>query len=64
LAAWSRSAAEQEFDYVFTYDRDLTIECAQVLILRIARQADARQIRERRTPGRGDRRAPDRPGSL
>ncbi len=29
-------AEEQEFDFIFTYDRDLIVECAQALILRIA----------------------------
>lgn len=29
-------AQEQEFDFIFTYDRDLIVECAQALTLRIA----------------------------
>ena len=42
LAAKARSsedsAGEQEFDFIATYDRDLIVECAQALMLRIARQ--------------------------
>jgi EAL domain-containing protein (putative c-di-GMP-specific phosphodiesterase class I) len=30
------SSAEQEFDFIFTYDRDVIVECAQALMLRIA----------------------------
>ena len=40
LAARERGATpageEQVFDFVFTYDRDLIVECAQALMLRIA----------------------------
>lgn len=32
------SSAEQEFDFIFTYDRDVIVECAQALMLRIARR--------------------------
>lgn len=32
------SSAPREFDFVFTYERDLILECAQALILRIADQ--------------------------
>lgn len=42
LAAKERpqtDGAEQEFDFIFTYDRDLIVECAQALMLRIARSA-------------------------
>jgi EAL domain-containing protein (putative c-di-GMP-specific phosphodiesterase class I) len=40
LAAKARPQAgstEQEFDFIFTYDRDVIVECAQALMLRIAR---------------------------
>ena len=30
-------SAEQEFDFIFTYDRDVIVECAQALMLRVAR---------------------------
>jgi hypothetical protein len=33
----SDGSAEQEFDFIFTYDRDVIVECAQALMLRIAR---------------------------
>ena len=33
-------SAEQEFDFIFTYDRDLIVECAQALMLRIASLQD------------------------
>lgn len=39
LAAKERPAArggEREYDFIFTYDRDLIVECAQALTLRIA----------------------------
>lgn len=40
LAAKERAryepTGEQEFDFIFTYDRDLIVECAQALMLRIA----------------------------
>jgi EAL domain-containing protein (putative c-di-GMP-specific phosphodiesterase class I) len=42
LAAKERrhtDGAEQEFDFIFTYDRALIVECAQALMLRIARRA-------------------------
>lgn len=46
----------QEFDFIFTYDREVIVECAQALTLRIARQAgtDRKPQQERRT--RTDRR--------
>jgi EAL domain-containing protein (putative c-di-GMP-specific phosphodiesterase class I) len=40
VAAKEREAsgsAEQEFDFIFTYDRELIVQCAQALMLRIAR---------------------------
>lgn len=42
LAAKERpqtDGAEQEFDFIFTYDRALIVECAQALMLRIASRA-------------------------
>jgi hypothetical protein len=42
LAAKERpraSGAEQEFDFVFTYDRNLIIQCAQALMLRVAHRS-------------------------
>lgn len=33
----SESDAEPTFDFIFTYDRDVIVECAQALMLRIAR---------------------------
>ena len=39
LAAKERprsGSQEQEFNFIFTYDRDLIVECAQALTLRIA----------------------------
>jgi EAL domain-containing protein (putative c-di-GMP-specific phosphodiesterase class I) len=32
---------EQMYDFLFTYDRDIIVECAQALILRIAQEHDA-----------------------
>jgi EAL domain-containing protein (putative c-di-GMP-specific phosphodiesterase class I) len=40
LAAKERpddGSEEQQFDFIFTYDRDVIVECAQALVLRIAR---------------------------
>jgi EAL domain-containing protein (putative c-di-GMP-specific phosphodiesterase class I) len=40
LAAKERprdGSVEQEFDFIFTYDRDVIVECAQALMLRVAR---------------------------
>ena len=34
------SSDEQMFDFVFTYEREIIIECAQALLLRIANSAD------------------------
>ncbi len=31
---------EQLFDFVFTYDREIIVECAQALMLRIGLQSD------------------------
>lgn len=44
VAAKERAATHeaQEFDFIFTYDREVIIECAQSLMLRIARVANAR----------------------
>jgi hypothetical protein len=33
-------SAEQEFDFIFTSDRDIILECAQALMLRIASLRD------------------------
>jgi EAL domain-containing protein (putative c-di-GMP-specific phosphodiesterase class I) len=44
LAAKEREyngSSEQEFDFIFTYDRDVIVECAQALMLRIARREEA-----------------------
>ncbi|MGI9019287.1 MAG: hypothetical protein ACR2G3_01080 [Solirubrobacterales bacterium] len=35
-----RTDKTQEFDFIFTYNRDVIIECAQSLMLRIARAAN------------------------
>jgi EAL domain-containing protein (putative c-di-GMP-specific phosphodiesterase class I) len=43
LAAKARppgAAATEEFDFIFTYDRELIVECAQALMMRIARADD------------------------
>jgi hypothetical protein len=37
----AEAGVEQEFDFVFTYDRDLIVECAQALMLRAARSGSA-----------------------
>ncbi|MGH2867123.1 MAG: hypothetical protein ACRDNK_06075 [Solirubrobacteraceae bacterium] len=34
-------SAEREFDFIFTYHRDLILQCAQALMLRIAYQDGA-----------------------
>jgi EAL domain-containing protein (putative c-di-GMP-specific phosphodiesterase class I) len=46
LAAKARpraGSAEQEFDFIFTYDRDAIVECAQALMLRVARLPSPRR---------------------
>jgi EAL domain-containing protein (putative c-di-GMP-specific phosphodiesterase class I) len=50
--------ADQEFDFICTYDRELIVECAQALMLRIARLAHATEQGDRRDPQRPERRAP------
>jgi EAL domain-containing protein (putative c-di-GMP-specific phosphodiesterase class I) len=35
--------AAQEFDFIFTYDRTVIVECAQALMLRVARLPSARE---------------------
>lgn len=48
---------EPEFDFIFTYDRDLIVECAQALMLRIARlTGPPRKTGDRRSPTQKDRR--------
>ena len=34
------SVEEQQYDFVFTYERDVIVECAQALLLRIAAEHD------------------------
>lgn len=44
LAAKARPSevgTEPTFDFIFTYDRDVIVECAQALMLRIARLGNA-----------------------
>jgi len=36
----SGPGGEQIFDFVFTYNRDIIVECAQALMLRIALESD------------------------
>jgi EAL domain-containing protein (putative c-di-GMP-specific phosphodiesterase class I) len=64
LAAKERTrentADEREFDFIATYDRNLIVECAQALMLRIARQDAQHEGTDRRMPGRVDRRDPGR----
>ncbi|MEO6857109.1 MAG: EAL domain-containing protein [Solirubrobacteraceae bacterium] len=46
LAAKERprnNGAAQEFDFIFTYDRALILQCAQALMLRIAHQENTRE---------------------
>ena len=44
-------SAEQEFDFIFTYDREVIVECAQALMLRVARLPPPSEERELQPPG-------------
>lgn len=52
LAAKERpqSTGQQEFDFIFTHDRDVILECAQALMLRIASQEAASGSNGRHVP--------------
>ncbi|MFL5842499.1 MAG: EAL domain-containing protein [Thermoleophilaceae bacterium] len=61
LAAQAHSGADaeaEEFDFIFTYDRELIVECAQALMMRVGRQEASPRGAERRDPSAGDRRTP------
>jgi EAL domain-containing protein (putative c-di-GMP-specific phosphodiesterase class I) len=44
-------SAEQEFDFIFTYERDVIVACAQALMLRIASLASATSDHRTDPPG-------------
>ncbi|MEA2310171.1 MAG: hypothetical protein QOE28_139 [Solirubrobacteraceae bacterium] len=44
-------SAEQEFDFIFTYERDVIVACAQALMVRIASLASATEDHGTHPPG-------------